>query len=326
MATQLLKTVMPSGGDYTSLEACMNANEQNLVTADKYFDVEIDGTWSSADTTAVTIHNYTTDATRYINIYTTSAARHNGKAAAVSGLSNYRISVSTNNSILIDIFSNYVTINGIEGFGSATYSRDGIRIEANVIYIVIKNNIIHDRVCYYGGIMSAYGDDENYIYNNIVYKIANNPDTNSGSGIHITQDNTETAYIYNNTCYGNAKYGINTSGNAVVMKNNISNANVTADYNGTFGTSADNIASDTTSPDNEWDSKTVTFVSVVAGSQDFHLASDDTSGAIDGGTDLSATFTDDIDGVTRTGTWDIGADEYVAAAGGAYSQLIMIGE
>src|SRR3990167_4525241 len=79
--TQLKKTVMPSGGDYTSLEACMNANEQNLVTADQYFDVEIDGTWSSADTTAVTIENYTTDATHYINIYTTSAARHTGKAS-----------------------------------------------------------------------------------------------------------------------------------------------------------------------------------------------------------------------------------------------------
>src|SRR3990167_2105406 len=77
-ATQLLKTVKPSGGDYTSLEACMNANEQDLVTADKYFDVEIDGTWSSADTTAVTIENYTTDATHYINIYTTATARHLG--------------------------------------------------------------------------------------------------------------------------------------------------------------------------------------------------------------------------------------------------------
>src|SRR3990167_10661052 len=77
-ATQLKKTVKPSGGDYTSLEACMNANEQDLVAADKYFDVEIDGTWSSADTTAVTIENYTTDATHYINIYTTATARHLG--------------------------------------------------------------------------------------------------------------------------------------------------------------------------------------------------------------------------------------------------------
>ena len=42
MATRLYKTVKPSGGDYASLEACLNANEKNLVTADQYFDVEID--------------------------------------------------------------------------------------------------------------------------------------------------------------------------------------------------------------------------------------------------------------------------------------------
>jgi len=29
MAEFLKKTVKPSGGDYTSLEACMNANEQD---------------------------------------------------------------------------------------------------------------------------------------------------------------------------------------------------------------------------------------------------------------------------------------------------------
>jgi len=79
MATQLKKTVKPSGGDYTTLNACLAANQQDLVAADKYFDVEIDGTWASADTTAVAgLTNYTTDATRYINIYTTAAARHLG--------------------------------------------------------------------------------------------------------------------------------------------------------------------------------------------------------------------------------------------------------
>lgn len=47
------------------------------------------------------------------------------------------------------------------------------------------------------------------------------------------------------------------------------------------------------------------------GSYDFHLDSSDTA-AKDQGYDLSAIFTTDIDGDTRSGTWDIGADEYVA--------------
>jgi hypothetical protein len=61
---------------------------------------------------------------------------------------------------------------------------------------------------------------------------------------------------------------------------------------------------------------TTNFTNVTAGSEDFHLPAG--SALIDVGTDTSGdaaplNFTDDIDGVTRTGTWDIGADEYVAA-------------
>jgi hypothetical protein len=59
---------------------------------------------------------------------------------------------------------------------------------------------------------------------------------------------------------------------------------------------------------------TTNFTNVTAGSEDFHLPAG--SALIDVGTDTSGdaaplNFTDDIDGVTRTGTWDIGADEYV---------------
>ncbi len=119
-ATQLKKTVKPAGqgGDYTSLEECMNANEQDLVTNDLYFDVEIDGDWSGgADTTAVTIHNYTTDATHYINIYTTSAARHRG----YYDTDRYRIEVGADAFKSIDInnlkLTGLVIKNGEEGSG-----------------------------------------------------------------------------------------------------------------------------------------------------------------------------------------------------------------
>ena len=52
------------------------------------------------------------------------------------------------------------------------------------------------------------------------------------------------------------------------------------------------------------------FVSITSGSEDLHLKSG--AACINAGTDLSGTFTDDIDGETRpTGanTWDVGADE-----------------
>ena len=74
MASRLYKTVKPSGGDYTTLSACVNANEKDLTSSDEYFDIEIDGDWTStgADTTNVLFDTYTTDATRYINVYTTA--------------------------------------------------------------------------------------------------------------------------------------------------------------------------------------------------------------------------------------------------------------
>ena len=49
------------------------------------------------------------------------------------------------------------------------------------------------------------------------------------------------------------------------------------------------------------------FVNTTEGSEDLHLKSG--SDLIDAGTDLSSYFTDDIDGQSRTGAWDIGADE-----------------
>lgn len=56
------------------------------------------------------------------------------------------------------------------------------------------------------------------------------------------------------------------------------------------------------------------YVSGTNSLSDFHLKSG--ADAIDAGTDLSGTFTTDIDGVTRSGTWDIGADEYSAGSAG----------
>jgi hypothetical protein len=60
---------------------------------------------------------------------------------------------------------------------------------------------------------------------------------------------------------------------------------------------------------------TATFVSVSAGSEDYHLAAG--SALIGAATDLSGSFTTDIDGDARS-SWDIGADEYLAAGGGTF--------
>lgn len=87
---------------------------------------------------------------------------------------------------------------------------------------------------------------------------------------------------------------------------------------GTFGTHAKNVSEDATSPDAAYQSKDVHTNSVFEnyGSDDYRLDSggDTTNLAIlDDGDDLSGTFTDDIEGQTRS-TWYIGASEIVGAA------------
>jgi VCBS repeat-containing protein len=92
------------------------------------------------------------------------------------------------------------------------------------------------------------------------------------------------------------------------MKNNIVQGSSISDYSGTTGTTANNIAKDTSSPDSI--QATLTFAN--AGSYNYALASTDTA-AIGKGTNLSGTFTVDITGATRS-TWDIGAFYYASAA------------
>jgi hypothetical protein len=86
-------------------------------------------------------------------------------------------------------------------------------------------------------------------------------------------------------------------------------------YEGTFSASSTNNASSLAADapgSNARNSVTPTFVDAAGGN--FHLASGDAAWK-DFGTDLSADgafpFSTDGDGETRTGTWDIGADEYV---------------
>jgi len=86
-----------------------------------------------------------------------------------------------------------------------------------------------------------------------------------------------------------------------------------------------NIGSDKTAPGEHSidDESSDIFVSVADGSEDLHLASGATA-ADDAGDDLSGTFTIDIDGDTRV-DWDIGADEYVAPAGGGHPAIRRFG-
>ena len=66
---------------FGSLSAWEAAKQRDLVAANEIEVAKIDGAWTAADTTSVYINGWTTDATRYIKIYTTAA-----EGTAASGI------------------------------------------------------------------------------------------------------------------------------------------------------------------------------------------------------------------------------------------------
>ena len=127
----------------------------------------------------------------------------------------------------------------------------------------------------------------------------------------ILLDNGGIAMVENCSIYGMTSIGVRQVSGSMTATNTISMGNVTADFSGTI-TQSCNLSSDATaSGTGSIAGKLATdqFVSTSAGTEDLHLKAG--ADAINAGTDLSGSFTDDIDGETRpiATYWDMGADE-----------------
>jgi uncharacterized protein (TIGR02145 family) len=282
---------------------------------------KIDGAWSSADTQAVTILHWTTSATNYVRIYTTEAARHNGKWND----NKYRLvaDASTNGAVLF-IQENNVRIEGlqIEHTGDASVKNTrGIRInngvgsELHISYTLIRYTGPGDPDNTNDLAISAHGIGGGSIFkfwNNIVWDFGNGLlDENYGTPLQSTYT------VYNNTFYNSSRAGTGIKIFGITnfnLRNNLVQGfgGTCYNVNGSIFEHSNNLSDDTTSPDNAYDNKTVLFANEA--NDDFHLAGSDTA-ARDAGVDLSAdsnlSFADDIDGEARGagGAWDIGADE-----------------
>jgi len=296
---------------YTSLAAWEVAEQKDLVAANEIAVAKIDGPWSNPDTTAISIDGWTTDATHYIRIYTTAAARHNG----VWDETKYRLE-TTNVGAAIAIKEGYVKIDGLQiklintgvnGDGIATrYAPAGKKYISNNIITATLNGSIN----WADGICTHFQDNASYIYawNNVIYNW--NVGSGQTSGFYA---NYGYLYAYNNTLYNNIHGFWKGSNPVVVVKNNIvQDSSSSGFYGSNFNpASGYNISDDDSAPG--INSKNSTIVSFVDESNDnFHLASSDTA-AKDAGTNLSTDFdlpfVGDIDMNLRSGAWDVGADE-----------------
>lgn len=305
--TRYINTASTAGGDgttnntsgatraYATMAGMVSGESKTLTASDVYLYVYATG----SDTTNVSFTGFTTDATRNITVdgqgtyslLTTSYAPGlvvNQQYSTFKNMTIRRNGASTRVEA-VDINSGNVTIEKCKIYsgGSHTIDSGDGAIEVKSVSsgtIIVRNNFIYD-VVKHGIYWGIEGGESMSIYNNTIVDAAN-------TGIKIEVLNSD-------------------SGSTKIMKNNISYSSATADYSiGPTITSATNLSSDTTSPESGLRSKSLTFVNLAG--KDYHLVSGDTA-AIDAGTDLSGSFTDDIDGVTRSGTWDVGADEYVSA-------------
>ena len=284
----------------------------NLVCANKIAVAQIDGAWSSADTTPVLIDGWTTDATRYIRIYTTPAARHDGKW----NTSKYRLEVPSGD--VLRIYDNHVQVEGIQVRTTAAtsssrevqvYSQTAAANDIRISHCIIRGS---------GANSSGLRADLGVIlraWNNVIY------DARREYFGGIRFDGSE-AYLYNNTII-NSYYGIrsSTSGSVRAKNNLVMPEAGGSGYSGTFHASSNyNASSDGTTTGGANDRQNQTFSFVNAAGGDYHLGSGD-SGAKGFGTNLSTdaslAFGDDIDGEARTIPWDIGADKVT----GGFSNL-----
>lgn len=316
--------VQPVGDDrdthYHTLAAAVAGEATDLVsTLDGMLYIIIRGDWSGGpDTTRADIDGYITDATHYIKI-STDTANH---ARTTWDTSKYILQITDENAFnfredyswidglqiqVIDLTTaRNVFINNTRTSGEIKISNCSVRSDGGAVQIRpfgCANGTFTD-VIMWNCIFYDWGTHANsYLY------------LDSGFG-------TINHYYYNCTFIwgGNAESGIrlDSVGSVLTIKNCYSGDSGDADYNQSAGTITKTTcaSADLTGNTTGIAVNTTNFTDVtIDGGENWALPLG--SGLIGVGTDtVYADAATDINGETRTSTWDIGADEYVAAAGG----------
>jgi hypothetical protein len=296
-------SVASSGGDYDTLNHALTdeaANNPNLTTnchatgSAGILTVQCN---NFEDTTAAsTGTGYTVSSSYYINII----GNPSDKSSSTTGkwsTSRYRLNVSSSNNAITsdEQYTRFVDLQVRRVSKSADYA--GIRATDGTHDNEVINCIITD--CYRG---------INFVSTGTRGKARNCIIIDCYRGVDNDAGDSSVQFFYNCTVIGTDNHGM--------LRGTFINC-VSIGYGACFYTlhsgSTNNAASDTTP--NVGSGNLTNLVAgdldwVNASSEDYHIQS--TSVLVNAGSDQSGVFTDDIDGNTRA-TWDIGADEYVAA-------------
>jgi len=323
-AADLEKVIDPSGTeDCTALESCLDANEQDLTDGGgDTITFTIQGDWSSADTTQVSVGGYTTSATNYLSINVVEAARHDG----TYDTSAYRVETSQSGGRAFEVSQSHVKLSGVQVKNTYTGTTN---------FTIALDNF----------------EDNDFLWNKLILWSAATGGTESaglrstnGDNIHIANSviigydgavvwgsfaNATNQQFFNSVIIGNGNIGL--------RQNNDANRDITAQNCYIYGAndsiadpSGDSVYTNTHTNDGENGTTTTAystssgayFTNVTGGSEDFHITN--TSSALfEAGSNLSGTFTDDIDGNTRS-AWDVGVDYIQAAAAAGMGWVTVI--
>lgn len=305
------------GGTAPGAADANHLNSANLTSSDVVLNIPCYNDAGAADTTQVVINGWTTDATRYLRIYTpddtnleaNTSQRHNGTRSS----SKYRLEVSVNWDASLYIRNDYVRIEGLQIKQTSSFGNGAVTVyptDNNAATDVrISDTIAYDSAGGYGfGLLTG----KVTIMNSIAVG-------NAVQGFYVTASGSSTDFhFYNTVSAKNGTYGYYTEGYRTINCSNCyAGGNTTADFgkdaNGTVNLttsySADGSLSSTTAP-----YTTATFTSVTAGSENVHITA--SSLLRNKGTNLSGDSywlhpdgSRDIDGDYRGSIWSVGVDQ-----------------
>jgi len=299
----------PGGYDawYTSLSAAEAGEQGDLVTLTRTLIIECEAL-SGDDTTAVTFNGYTCSAAYNITVRAAPGHEHGGVQGA-----GYKLSASNP----LTLWEEYAVVQDIEVESTET----GVTY---AIYVRYRNDQVLERCIFSTESTTNIGSETVYIFDDNV--IVRNCLIFTGPAVGLKVDSGTGCSIENNTIVGTGATtpygGIAATTVGLLVKNTVYFGPTTfKDYyvdggGNSFSASCTNNASTDTSAEGSSPQTGISSTDFVAsGSGDYTPAS---GGKLDGnGANLSADFTDDITGATRT-QWDIGAFG-VTGGGGATS-------
>ncbi len=289
--SNLAYTIRRAYNDFQSWET---ARQGDLVAGSR---VEVAVAYDDGDfTSPVTIDGSTTDSVRYMQITVASGQRHAGQSGVGAVLD------MNNTGTGITVSDNYTRLGWLQvrRTGGAN-NRAGVDV-SGATNVLLESLLVYD----FNGAANAYG----------IHGGANSGVTvrncvvtdGSGRGI-VADDATSTLTVQNCTVFGITGRGVSEVLGMLAATNTIAMGCTTEDF-GSGLTQSYNLSSDASaSGAGSLPSRAAgdQFVYVLAGNLNLHLRAG--SEAIGAGTDFAAAFTGDIDNGSRSGAWDMGADE-----------------